>query len=71
MRPRPSDFRIGWWFVSGAVVASVGHFLLQAQRPTIAATLGVGYPIVGLFVLWAIVVVVQASAWWAWSLIRR
>ena len=56
MTLRPSEFVIDWRIVSGAVGASLGHFVLRAQRPTVATALGLGSPLVGLFVLWALLI---------------
>jgi hypothetical protein len=68
---RPPDLVMLWWVVVGACLASVGQFLLIAQRPTLASALGVGNPIVGLFVLWAFAVAVQAAAWLIWTTVTR
>jgi hypothetical protein len=70
MLRRPSHAAIDRWLVVGAVGASLGHVFLRLERPAVAARLGLGDPILSLFVLWALAVAFQAACWWAWSVIR-
>jgi hypothetical protein len=67
MTHRPDNLLIDLWLVVGAVVATLGHAVLGFQQPEIAVRLGFGYPLMSLFVLWALAAAIQASCWWAWT----
>lgn len=68
---RPSPAVLDSWAVVGAVFASLAHAALRFQRPALSARLGLGYPLLSLFVLWAAAIALQAACWWVWSTVRK